>query len=99
MNSEEKIPSGLELTYKMLKCAFPEGIEEKLYFAVLMVLRINDMPFRRIAEALPLITRKDFSLVYNDAVYVETENLANQTDIDYVIELLKPCGYSDWQDE
>jgi Uma2 family endonuclease len=98
MENESKIPAYLQDIYPMLKCAFPDGVLQSDYIALLAIVH-GSMSFRRIAEALSVLTGKDYSVVYNDASGFrigETRYPLEPDTLDRVREKLILCGFESW---
>jgi hypothetical protein len=98
MENESEVPAYLQDTYKMLKCAFPDGVPESDYIALLAIVH-EYMSFWTIADVFSALTGKDRSLVYNDASGFGIDDPFyhfTQADIDRVRAKLLPCGFEHW---
>ncbi len=99
MSGEDGVPVYLRSTYKLLKCAFPEGLDGRDYMSLVVVLREEGhMSFRNIAACLSAFTDKHYAVVYNDASF-GSEDRPDQEEINRIKQKLTLCGYEQWLDE
>ena len=85
-------------TYRLINCAFPDGIESEAYFP-LLALFYNEMSDRNLAEVVAHYTGKDYSLVLNDVYWVKSTEVPEPEAVAKVRRRLLPCGYEDWLEE
>lgn len=94
----ELVPEYLMSTYRMLKCAFPEGIAPEDYSSILAILH-EKMSYRNVAEVVSVLTDQDYIVVLNDAYKSESTDAPAKELISKVKHHLKSCGYQDWLQE
>ncbi|MBD2450134.1 DUF3349 domain-containing protein [Nostoc sp. FACHB-152] len=92
------IPPHLQSTYRLIQCAFPNGIEEENY-EVLLALLSEEMSDRNVAEVIAYYIGKDYSVVLNDVYRVQSVDIPKAEDITKLKQLLVNCGYQKWIDE
>lgn len=85
-------------TYKLIKCAFPDGIESEAYLPLLVLLE-EEMSDRNLAELVAYYTGKDYSVVLNDVYRVKSTNVLKPEVITNLTERLLACGYQEWLEE
>ncbi|MGK7875804.1 MAG: DUF3349 domain-containing protein [Xenococcaceae cyanobacterium] len=85
-------------TYKLIQCAFPDGVEAEAYFPLLALL-YDEMSNRNLAEVVAHYTRKDYYLILNDVYRVKSTDVPSPQAIAKVRRRLLACGYEDWLDE
>jgi hypothetical protein len=89
------IPPHLVSTYKMLKCAFPNGIDEQIYLPLLAVL-YNEMSDRTLARVIADFTGKDYFVVLNDVYRVGGIETLPREMVNSIKQQLVSCGYENW---
>lgn len=95
-SSANGVSSHLSSTLSLLQCAFPDGLEGKVYPSVLVVLG-ESMSMRNLADVVAAFTGKEWSYVYNDVLRVLSPTGApTPYDLEEVRKLLLPCGYNEW---
>lgn len=95
----ENVPDELQDTFRMLKCAFPNGVEEEDFLPLLFVLNEN-MSFRQEAIVVGKLIGRDYTDLLNNIYLVASESynpdfIATQK----VKQKLMPCGYENWVKE
>jgi hypothetical protein len=85
-------------TYKLIRCAFPHGIDSESYFPLLALLD-EHMSHRCLAQVIAQYTGKDYYLVLNDVYGVKSTHEPCSTAIAKVRARLLACGYSEWLEE
>lgn len=95
--NEQDIPEYLRDIYKITQCAFQNGVEDHLYWALLFILT-KTMSLRTIADILPKLTGKHWIEIYNDASGVLSDPEPATELIEAVQKRLDSCGYSEWRD-
>lgn len=66
---QKTIPAHLASTYQLIWCAFPQGIDDQRYLALLSILYKN-MSDRSLAQVVAEYTGKDYHFVLNDVYRV-----------------------------
>lgn len=94
----ENLSAYLISTYKMLKGAFPDGIEPKYYHPLLSLLN-EEMSYRNLAEVINVVTGIDQAKVLNDIYSIESVNRPTVEAVNRVRQLLLPYGYDKWLQE
>lgn len=93
------LPSSLETTYNMLKCAYPNGCPERDYIP-LVALLAEHMNYRGVAEVLDLAGIREYheTLGY---VYGINEMIGPglKEEMERIKEELLRCGYEQWVQE
>ncbi|MEH1933577.1 MAG: DUF3349 domain-containing protein [Nostoc sp.] len=85
-------------TYKLIQCAFPNGIETQDYFPLLALLD-DEMSDRNLAEVVAHHTTKHYGIVLNDVYRVRTTDVPKAEAIDKLKQHLLVCGYEEWLKE
>lgn len=85
-------------TYRLIKRAFPDGIESVAYLPLLALL-YDEMSDRNLAEVVALYTGKDYYIVLNDVYRVRSTDVTELEAIAKVRRRLLACGYEDWLEE
>ncbi|WP_407897504.1 DUF3349 domain-containing protein [Scytonema sp. NUACC26] len=85
-------------TYRLIQCAFPNGVDSESYFPLLGLL-YNEMSHRCLAEVMAQYTGKDYYVVLNDVYGVESAQLPSPELIVKVKQRLLACGYEEWLKE
>jgi len=85
-------------TYKLIQCAFPNGIETQDYLP-LLALFYDEMSDRNLAEIVAYYTGRHYAVVLNDVYRVVTTDLPKAEAIDKVKQRLLVCGYEEWLKE
>jgi hypothetical protein len=94
----QPVPDYLLDTYNMLRCAYPDGVPDEDYNALIAAL-YNFMSFRTESDVLAALTRKDWGRVYNDiSSYAAKESIYTPTNEDFerVNGKLAQCGFAEW---
>lgn len=94
----KELPDYLSSTYRLLKNAFPEGVDSENYFPLLATL-YNEMSDRNLAQTVAYYTGKDYGQVLNDVYRVASTNIVKPEAIEKVKQRLRPFGYEDWLKE
>lgn len=66
---QKTIPAYLASTYQLIQCAFPQGIDDRIYLPMLSILYKN-MSDRSLAKVVAEYTGKDYHVVLNDVYRV-----------------------------
>lgn len=85
-------------TYKLIQCAFPDGIDSEYYFPLLALL-YNEMSDRCLAQVISQYTGQDYYIVLNDVYGVGSTNVPSPEAIVKVKQRLLACGYEKWLKE
>ncbi|AVH70133.1 DUF3349 domain-containing protein [Nostoc sp. 'Lobaria pulmonaria (5183) cyanobiont'] len=85
-------------TYKLIQCAFPNGIETQDYLPLLALL-YDQMSDRNLAEIVVHYTGRHYAVVLNDVYRVVTTDVPKAETIDKVKQRLLVCGYQEWLKE
>jgi hypothetical protein len=85
------------LTHALLQRAYPTGLPNTEYLAVLRVLSPH-MSQRNLAEVLSEFTRRDYAFVINDVLGIDGQNISPETETT-VREKLINAGLNTWLDE
>ncbi|WP_375474020.1 DUF3349 domain-containing protein [uncultured Nostoc sp.] len=85
-------------TYKLIQCAFPNGIETQDYLPLLALL-YDEMSDRNLAEVVAYYTTKHYGVVLNDMYRVRTTDVPKASAIDKVKQRLLVCSYEEWLKE
>ncbi len=89
-------PAHLARTLALLRCAFPNGVDEQAYLPLLAVLG-KEMSMRNLADAMAEFTGKQWPYVYNDVLTaLSPAGEPSSTEQDTVRQRLRPCGYDEW---
>jgi hypothetical protein len=97
-DEHQPVPDYLLDTYNMLRCAYPDGVPDEDYNALLAVLH-EEMSFRTESDVLSALTRKDWGRVYNDIsgyAAIGSVNTPTDEDLERVKGKLASCGYVEW---
>lgn len=93
----KRIPENLLSTYNLLTRAFPNGINQSEYEALINLL-YEHMSDRNLSDVLVFFTEKDKALISNDIPkYYTGQN--NQDTIKEVRRKLDENGFGDWVNE
>lgn len=95
---EGSIASYLLSTYRLINCAFPDGIDPELYLPLLALL-YDEMSDRNLAEVVATYTGKDYYRVLNDVYHVNSTHALEVEAIAKVRQRLLPCGYEKWLEQ
>jgi hypothetical protein len=91
------IPDYLAPTVELLRRAFPEGLDEPRYRAVLSLMA-EHISARNFADAIALYSGRDYDRTYNDILGAYGVNIAPAT-LEAVRERLIACGFEAWKSE
>ncbi|WP_224246687.1 DUF3349 domain-containing protein [Hyalangium gracile] len=83
---------------EVLVRAFPNGVPESLYPALLSVL-CEEMSFRAVARAIDVTFGIDYITVLNDAFGTQVRNIPPAAEVQTVRERLRQSGYEELPDE
>ena len=89
------IPEHLASTHRMLQSAYPAGLPEADYFALLVLLS-EQMCEENLAAVVALAFSREQLVVGNDAAKAVTTHEPNAKDLDRVRSRLRLAGYDDW---
>ncbi|QSJ15871.1 DUF3349 domain-containing protein [Nostoc sp. UHCC 0702] len=92
---QKTIPAYLASTYNLIECAFPQGIDEQTYWALLSILYKN-MSDRSLAQVIAEYTGKDYHVILNDIYRVGSMTTFSSEVIDSVKQKLISCDYEKW---
>jgi hypothetical protein len=98
MNDSDQLKKlGPELleTEAMIRGAYPAGVPEDEYFALLALL-YQGMGFRTVASVVSYVTGKSRAGVYNDVMGAVSEPELSAASIDRVRHKLQEQGYDAW---
>jgi hypothetical protein len=93
-----KLHSSLHSTYRMLKCAYPAGVPEAEYHALILVLQEKVYEEEPVRDVLKEVTSRTAIQILDDMTDIESWSIADSV-IEQVKVRLKPCGYKDWFEE
>lgn len=82
----------------MLRAAYPAGLPDSDYFAVLALLQPY-MSDRGLAEAIALTFGREYIVVWNDIGRVAGTGIPSSEALERVRMRLTQAGYEDWADE
>ncbi len=85
-------------TYKLIECAFPNGIETQDYLPLLALL-YDEISDRNLAEVVAHYTGKHYGVVLNDVYRVQSTDVPTPEAIDKVKQCLLACSYEEWLKE
>ncbi len=85
-------------TYKLIQCAFPDGIDSESYLPLLALLS-DEMSHRSLAQVIAHYTGKDYYIVLNDVYGMRSTDVPLSNAIDKVKQRLLSCGYEEWLKE
>ncbi len=94
---KEKIPEYLESTYRLLTCAYPDGIDNDTYKALLFLL-YDHASDRHLAEVFAYVTDKEYYEIYNDALCI-SESRPVIKNLETIKQKLLQCGFDVWAKE
>jgi hypothetical protein len=95
----EGIPTHLQSSYGMLKCAYPKGVGRDDYLAVLFILH-NEFSQRNLAELMTHCFQVDYSSALNDVYFVGSHEYQIEKDaLEGIRSRLEACGFADWLKE
>jgi hypothetical protein len=86
----------LASTYKMIGCAFPDGIDEWAYLPLLHIL-YDHMSDRTLASVVADMSGRDYARVLNDVYRVAADRPPPRRD--EVLARLRQHGYDAWTSE
>lgn len=89
------IPAYLVSTYKMMECAFPDGIANDKYLPLLVVLQ-EKLSHRNLAEVVSIFLQEDKVIVMNDLYRAMSVDIPTSESIKTIKQYLLPCGYQNW---
>ena len=89
------IPDHLASTHRMLLAAYPKGLPDTDYFAVISLLYPH-MSDRCLAEVIAITFGREYIEVWNDTGKVVTTNIPATDTIEQVRLRLQHAGYDDW---
>jgi len=92
-----KIPDFLKSTYTMLYQAFPQGVEEESYWALLSLL-YDYMADENLALIMSVFVDRPLGVITND-IYKVFQMKFNKKVIKEVKQKLDTCGFEDWKKE
>lgn len=92
---QKTIPAHLVNTYRMLQCAFPQGIDEQKYLPLLPVL-YEQMSDRGLAQVVAEYTGRKYYSVLNDVYQVGAMTAFPVELTDAIKRKLIHCGYEKW---
>lgn len=96
--SDYLVPKHLESTYRMIKAAFPNGIENTDYFPLLFLL-YEHMSDRNLGEVISAITGKDVAITVNDIQKSVSVNLPSDEARKNIRNKLLSYGFEEWTKE
>jgi len=88
----------LQSTYKLIQCAFPNGIEAEDYEPLLALLS-QEMSDKNLAEVIAYYLGKEYSVVLNDVYRVQSIDIPKAEAIANLKNNLLGCGYQQWLEE
>ena len=92
-----KIPDFLRSTYTMLHQAFPNGVDEESYLALLYLL-YDYMADENLALIMSAFVDRSWGVITND-LYKIPQMKFNKKAIKEVKRKLDKCGFEDWKKE
>ncbi|BCL35606.1 DUF3349 domain-containing protein [Nostoc sp. MS1] len=92
------IPPHLQSTYKLIQCAFPNGIEAQDYEPLLALLG-EEMSDRNLTEVIACYLGKEYSVVLNDVYRVQSIDILKAEAVANLKNNLLSCGYQQWLEE
>jgi predicted metal-dependent hydrolase len=95
MSSLKTVPTHLVNTYRLLQCAFPQGIGEQFYLPLLSIL-YEDMSDRNLAQSIAEFTGLEYHAVLHDVYRVAATPTFSSELIEAVQEKLMRCNYQVW---
>lgn len=78
-DNDAYVPANLQNTYRMLQCAFPDGVEPDDYIPLLVLLRAG-MNIRGTANVVSLFSGRDYASRYNDMLGVSATDVSDPAD-------------------
>lgn len=84
------------LTSELIRAAFPKGVSEEDYPALIWVLDDAGMSMRSIATALAESGDADWTSAYHDVSCVLSDREAHAAHGRRIIEMMRPHGYDEW---
>lgn len=85
-------------TYKLIQCAFPNGVDSESYLPLLALL-YDEMSDRCLAKVVAKYTGKDYYIVLNDVYGVGSTDKPSPEAVAKVKQRLLACGYEEWLKE
>lgn len=85
-------------TARMIQAAFPSGVPEAAYRALLLLL-YEGLSFRSVAEVVSYCTGKPYAIVYNDVLACLAQGTPGPPgphDADTVKRVWREHGYEEW---
>lgn len=95
--TNSNIPNHLKSTISMIEKAFPHGIDEEQYFALLYSI-YEYMSDENISIAVSIITGKNVATVTND-IYKAVQTSCHNINLAETQILLEKSGFSEWVKE
>ena len=89
------IPEYLASTHRMLHAAYPAGLPDSDYLAIIALLYAH-MSDRNLAETIALTFGREYIVVWNDTGRVATTDAPNAETLERVRTRLMQAGYDDW---
>lgn len=90
--------SFLQSTEELLKKAFPNGIEDDIYFPLLEILE-PELSDRNLAIVISNFTGKEYHIVLNDVYQVKSQSFENDLVLNKVQSVLDAAGFQQWLEE
>lgn len=81
-------------TVKLVECAYPEGIPDAEYMALLSIL-VEEMSFRVLATVIAHVKGGEYVMYLNE-VYGCANKLYNEELLATIKGKLENCGYAEW---
>jgi len=97
-NQGVKVPKHLESTYRMISLAYPNGIDESKYLALIAVL-YEYMSDRNLAEVISIFTGKKLEVVLNDIYRSQFTDRPHNNEVESVKQELMYFGFEKWTEE
>jgi hypothetical protein len=95
---EKQVPKELLSTVQLLRKAYPDGIPDRDYFAVLALLGPH-MSERGLGEAVSYCCEHDRFVIGNDWAAVASRNPPPAAELERVRSTLEAAGFSEWLTE
>jgi hypothetical protein len=89
------IPEHLASTHRMLRTAYPAGLPDSDYFAVIALLH-PPMSDRCLAETIALTFAREYIVVWNDVGRAVGTEAPKPDTLEHVRIRLMQAGYDDW---
>jgi hypothetical protein len=91
---QQTIAPHLASTYQLIQSAFPQGIDDESYAALLALLG-EEMSDRTLAQVVADCTGKEYAVVLNDIYGVANQTVLNPA-LAEVKQRLQRHGYENW---